>query len=115
MSNRVKCFDVVSMVTEEATRQFAPLWKENEECLDILKQYCKAIDSLAKEFDGISYDVSVDDIEMTISIKLECQDFEVGSKSHVFCQLAERAVSLGFTAADNGNLFVEFVFPSIWE
>lgn len=45
----VKCFDVVSMVTEEAIKRFAPLWKLDRECNRILKQYCSVIDSLAEE------------------------------------------------------------------
>ena len=38
MDSFVKCFDVVSMVVDEANSQFAPLWKPNEEKYKILKQ-----------------------------------------------------------------------------
>ena len=56
----VNCFDVVSMVVEEATSQFAPLWKLNKESNKILEQYCSVIDSLAEEFGGESFDVTSD-------------------------------------------------------
>ena len=48
----VNCFDVVSMVVEEATKQFAPLWKLDKECNRIFEQYFSVIDSLAEEFGG---------------------------------------------------------------
>lgn len=110
-----KCFDVVSMVVDEATSQFAPIWKENEEKKEILEQYCEVIDSLSNEFDGESFEVDVDDIKMTISIKLECQDMTLRSKNHKYYELAQRAVSFGLSVSESGNLVVEFVFPSIWE
>ena len=31
MGSFVKCFDAVSMVVDEATSRFAPIWKENKE------------------------------------------------------------------------------------
>lgn len=115
MGSFVKCFDVVSMVVEEATSQFAPLWKVNNERYKILKQYCEVIDSLASEFDGESFEADIDDIKMTIGIKMECKDMTIKSQTHKYYSLAQRAVSFGFSAADNGNIVVEFVFPSVWD
>lgn len=111
----VTCFDVVTMVTDEATKQFSPGFRENQERKEILKQYCEAIDALAKEFGGESFEVDVDDIKMTISIKMECPDMVIQSKNHVFYALSERAISVGFSHGDGDMISVEFVFPSIWE
>lgn len=110
-----KCFDVVSMVVDEATSQFAPLWEINKESYSILKQYCSAIDMIAKEFDVESYDVSVDDIAMTITIEMECLDMVIESDTHVFYSLAQRTKAFGFSVSEKGNLNVKFVFPSVWE
>ena len=115
MGSFAKCFDVVSMVVEEAATQFAPLWRINDERCKILKQYCGAIDSLAAEFDGESFEVDIDDIKMTIGIKMECKDMTIESQTHKYYSLAQRAVSFGFSASENGNLVAEFVFPSIWD
>lgn len=111
----VTCFDVVSMVIDEATSQFAPLWKINEENYKILKQYCGAIDELAREFEGESFEVEVDDIKMTISIKMECQDITIESQQHRYYDLAQRSVSFGFSVTKNGTMIAEFVFPSVWD
>ena len=113
--NLVKCFDAVSMVVEEATNQFAPLWGIDSHKYEILEQYCKAIDELASEFSGISYDVGVDEIEMTVQVVLECLDLTVASRKHRFYELAERSLSFGFSTSEDGNLNVKFVFPSVWE
>lgn len=114
IGSSVKCFDVVSQVAEEATAQFSPLWEIDKEKYQILKQYCEVIDSLALEFDGESFDIEVDDIAMTFSIKLECVDMTIKSKTHRYYDLIQRADSFGFSATKNGNLVVEFVFPSVW-
>lgn len=54
----VNCFDVMQMVTDEASAQFAPLFCENKEAKAILHQYCDAIDVLAREFDEELYERS---------------------------------------------------------
>lgn len=111
----IKCFDVVEMVVEEASRQFTPLFRENAERKGVLKEYCAAIDELAEDFNGESFEVSVDDIKMTISIKLECPDILIQSKEHPFYELVKRSTELHVSHGDGDNLAVEFVFPSIWE
>lgn len=109
-----KCFDVVEMVTDEATKRFSPLFCENEDAKDILKQYCTAIDSLVKEFDGESIEVDVDEINMTIKITVEFPDIVVESFNHLFYALAERAISVRFFVGEDGLLAVSYLFPSIW-
>lgn len=110
----IKCFDVVSMIVEEATKQFAPLWKLDKESNQILEQYCSIIDSLAEEFGGKSLDVTVDSIAMTITIVMECDEITIYSKSHKLYSLAKNSNSLGFSVSEDGNLNVKFVFPSVW-
>ena len=111
----IKCFDVVSMVADEATKQFSPLWVLDKEKYDILKQYCGSLDVLAKEFESESFEAEVDDIEMTISITMECPDIVIYTAKHIFCELVERTVRFGFSVSENGDLNVKFVFPSVWD
>ncbi len=111
----VTCFDVVTMVTDEATKQFAPGFRENLERKEILKQYCEAIVRSQKSLAANPSRSCVDDIKMTISIKMECPDMVIQSKNHVFYALSERAISVGFSHGDGDMISIEFVFPSIWE
>lgn len=116
MENVVKCFEVVNTVVEEASKQFKPFWKLNEEKLDILHEYCDAIDLILKEFDGDSIDVDIDDIKMTISITIECEDLTIEAKEHQFHQLVERAIKFGFSKSKEREVMcVNFVFPSVWD
>jgi len=114
MESVIKCFDVVNMVVEEASDRFKPLWKVDKEKLDILHEYCDAIDGILKEFAGDSVDVDIDEIKMTISITIECEDLTIESKEHQFHQLVERAVKFCFSkSSEREAMCVNFVFPSV--
>lgn len=115
MNKRINCYDVVEMVINEASNQFAPRWKRDEECLKILRQYCEVIDMLSDEFEGKYFEVGVDDVDMTISIKMGCPDCTIETLQHNFYKLIKKAVSFSFTHGEGDNVDVEFVFPSVWE
>lgn len=111
----IKCFDAVEMVLDEASKQFAPLFREDKEKKNILKTYCDVIDTIAADFHGESFEVEVDDIKMSVTIKLECQDMIIRSAEHPFYELTRHANAVSFSKGDGDNLCVGFVFPSIWE
>lgn len=111
----IKCFDVVSMVVDEASSQFGKLWTVDKYKYKVLKQYCDVIDSLVAEFDCESIDVEVDDIKMTIKISLECPEVVVYSSSHKLYELISRSVSFGFSHVNEDLLRTSIVFPSVWE
>lgn len=113
---KIKCYDVVDSVIEEATKRFGPLYKENEESKKILKQYCEAIDKIIDDISGNSIEVEVDEIKCTITIAIGCDEVIVYPEDDLFYKLAERAVSIGFYPdEDDGAMVFELVFPSIWE
>lgn len=111
----IKCFDVVKPIVEEATDQFGSLWKINEDYYNILKQYCEAMDIIAKEHEGEAFDVEIDDVLMTIAIGIECIDFTVEDKNDLYYELVKRAISFGFEHISGDSILVKFTFPSIWE
>ena len=99
------CFDVVQMVTDEASAQFAPLFCENKEAKAILHQYCDAIAVLAREFAGVSFEASV---------TFECPDSVIRTQKHRVYDLVERSNAVRFSHGEGDTVAVEFVFPSIW-
>lgn len=112
----IRCYDVASTVIEEATKRFSPLWKIDEEKLDIFEEYCDAIDQLAKEFDGESFDVEVNETSMEIAVRVECNvPLLIKSQEDIFYELVKRAVRYSFSVSEDGNLLVEFIFPNLWE
>ncbi len=111
----VKCYDAVSMVLEEATKRFSPLWKVDEEKNKILIQYCGVIDALSDEFDGESFGVNIDEISMNIEITLECQEISIDSSKHLFYSLISKCVSFEVSSSTDELIYVKFVFPGIWD
>lgn len=111
---KIKCFDVVKMVIDEATSQFGVLWKVNPEELRKLNERCEFIDKLSDESNGVSYDVSVDDKTMDISVTLECDELIAENKDHVIYRLMNGSKSINLFAHD-GHLCIKFKFGSIWD
>ena len=110
----VNCFDVVQMVTDEASTQFAPLFCGNKEAKAILHQYFDAIGVLAREFDGVTFEASVHDESMEVSVTLECPDIVIRTQKHRFYDLVERSNAVRFSHGEGDTVAVAFVFPSIW-
>lgn len=109
-----KCFDVVTMVTDEATEQFGILLREEQGKKDSLKSYCDIIDTLAERFGGVSFEVEVDDETTNITVSLVCEEFEIDSCSDKFYELVSAAKRIGFKAADNDMVQINFEFEGIW-
>lgn len=113
--NRIKCFDIVDMVLQDATLQFSPVWMENTEKKNVLKEYCNALDKICEEFNGEAFEVEVDENDMTISIKMFCYEMTIESKRHLFYELVRRSKLLDFEYdQEDDNMSIRFVFPSIW-
>lgn len=107
------CFDVVQMVTDEASTQFAPLFCGNKEAKAILHQYCDAIDVLAREFDGVTFEASVHDESMEVSVTFERPDIVIRMQKHHFYDRVEHSNAVRFSHGEGDTAAVEFVFPSI--
>ncbi len=111
----IKCFDVVKDVAEEATKQFSPDIVLVPERLDILREYCEAIDVVAAATDAESFEAEVDEEKLNFIISIECAAFQIESPLSPFYELIERAVSFGFFANEDGNTVAYFEFPRLWE
>lgn len=114
--SKIKCFDVVESVVDEATERFAPTFVENSKNKSILKSYCEALDSIIEEISGTSIEVEVDEIKMTITVSIGCDEVVVYPESELFYKITERATAVGFhISEDPDSIVIDFVFPSIWE
>ena len=111
---KIRCFDVLSMVIEEANGRFNPIWEIDNDKLKVLQQYCDVIDVVSDEFEGVSFDVEVDEITMEIKIELECKEIIIESKEHPLYELIKKTSKFGFYAVDEDTICIRFIFPSIW-
>lgn len=110
-----KCYTVLEPVIEETSSRFGALWKKNDKNVEILKQYCDAIDGFMEEFEAVGMSAEVCEEDLTIHITMECEDMVMDKKTHMFYQIMMRALSVKFSVSEDNNLNVEFVFPSVWE
>lgn len=113
--NFSKCFNAVSSVVEEANKQFGITWRINNNKKMALERSCLAIDSLAEEFDGVSFEVNIDDITMEIKLSLVCGEIIVKEKDHKFYEALNNTIGLWVKEIDDSTLQLDFVFPSIWD
>lgn len=110
----VKCFEAVTMVTDEATKQFGSLLYEDADKKHELQEACEMIESLANQFGGVAYETEVDDETTEISISLTCAEFETDAASSKFYELLKRTKKVGFKAAEKDKVEVTFTFDGIW-
>lgn len=110
----VKCFDVVMMVAEEATKQFGSLLCVDEDKERLLESYCEILDSIAKRFNGVSFDVEVDDETTDITVSLVCDEFEIDEHSDEFYSLVSKTKKINIKACDSDKIQIDFTFGGIW-
>lgn len=107
--NTFKCFDVVKMVTNEATSQFAPLFYENSVKLSHIEKLCSYIDFLIEKYNGISCDVEINSINLEIKITITFQTNEIVlSKDFAYHN------QISFHSINDKYIDLEFLFPGIW-
>ncbi|MBR5014295.1 MAG: hypothetical protein IKY16_06785 [Bacteroidales bacterium] len=109
----INCFDTVSMVVEEATERIKPL-KLQEDRLEILKEYCEAIDVLIQEHDATAIDAEIDENTHHVHIAMLVPEFVLKGKQSEFFRLIQCTDSFGFSVDEDGDLIVKFTFPSLW-
>lgn len=114
--NFVRCFDVVGTVVEEASGRFKLLFKPSEKLIHVLKNNCSLIDELAARHNAISYEVKVDEINMSIRIDMECADVTIEDlkDSTSILGLLSDVAMIEFSASSNTNLLVSFTLPGVW-
>ncbi len=112
----VKCYDVVTEVTDEATRQFHPTMRENEVAKSALRFLCAWIDTFTEKNDAYAYEVDVDEVTKELTITVECEMFEVDEITDVFYDIVRNADRICLSAIDDINVRVSFTFQlNLWE
>ena len=111
----MKCFDVVIDVVQEACRRFSPDFVLIPDRIEIIEEYCGAIDRIAQDTDAEAFAAEVDEETMTVTVSVEAPGFAVRCADSPFYELIERCVSFGFRADFDGNTEVFFEFPRLWE
>ncbi|MCD7821039.1 MAG: hypothetical protein LUG64_02380 [Clostridiales bacterium] len=101
-------------VTDEATRQFGYLFHEDQTRKQDLQTCCKHIDNLAERFNGVSYDIEVNEDTMDISIALNCDEFQIEDHSDEICVLMDYTKYVSFKKYAEDVVQIKFIFDGIW-
>ena len=112
----IKCYDIVESITDEATRKFGHLFTENEDRKNMLAYYCSLIDDIIDVISGNSLEVEVDEIGMTISIAIGCEENSMSIDDDLLSNLSDLSLDVyTYLDEDRGDTMIKFVFPGIWE
>lgn len=106
---------IASMVLEDADKRFAPVYVRDQERSAILEQYCSAVDTLIERHNGSEFECEVDELMMTVAIRVVLEEVKVEAWTDPFNQLAERSVSFRVEHCGDDSLRITFVFPSVWK
>lgn len=113
--SKILSYKIVEMVLDDANELFAPVWVPSAEKIEILKNYCTAIDELFRDNGGEGFAVEVDEYNQTIKMSMIVSDIEVSRRNDRFNQLVQRAISANIQCTDKEHIKISFVFPSVWE
>ena len=108
-------FRVFKMVLEDANKRFAPAFTPVQERIDILEQYCSALDRIIEDYDGEEFECEVDEISMAVKLSVVLSQIVSDNLNSLFQALIERAVYADVVIVDSDHLRLTFVFPSLWE
>ena len=112
----IKCFDVATLVTDEATKQFGSLVFEDASKKAKLEEFCEILDDVLLRFDGMSMKVSVDDETTEITVAVICDSFEVDDSKDKFHELFRRSNLVLLQADEDSDEMIQisFLMDGIW-
>ena len=104
------CFNIVKLVTDEASNQLSPLFSENSLKLSRLKSQCDYINKIANQYNGISCEIEIDSITMEIRIMLTLADKHLALSSINCPQPVKSEIYLN----EDNLICLDFLVPGIW-
>ena len=107
------CFDVVEMVMEDATVQFAPLTVDVDRLAE-LKDLCEKMDQLTTELQAESFEVEIDEVTTEIAMSVICEEFEISKTSVLISAILNQVQEFQVRAKKLEQLCLEFRVKGIW-
>lgn len=110
----MKVFDVVDAFIAGLDDVCTGVTMVDSDKVDILREYCDVIDIILSECGGCKSSVSIEPRTNNISISIEVAVFSANRFNQLYFDLIERSVSLTVFNANNGNVGIKFMFPSVF-
>lgn len=112
----VKCYSVLYSIVEESNTLFTDK-KPSFEALNWIRGVCKMIDTVAKAYGGVCYNISVntETLEITISLECGCVTVDGFEKPNLLYEAIAAAKSVIFSHGEGDNIVISFLFDGVWE
>lgn len=113
----VKCYSVLYSIVEESNTLFTDK-RPSFEALNWISGVCEMIDTVAKAYDGVYYDVSVNSetLEITISLECGCVTVDGFEKPNLLYEAIAASKSVTFShGKKEDNIVISFLFDGVWE
>ena len=113
----VKCNNVLYSIVEESNTLFTDK-RPSFEALNWISGVCEMIDTVAKAYDGVCYNVSVntETLEITISLECGCVTVDGFEKPNLLYEAIAASKSVTFShGKDEDNIVISFLFDGVWE
>ena len=113
----IKSYNVLLSIVKESNRLFTDK-KPNFETFNWISGVCEMIDTVAKAYDGVCYDVSVNTktLEITISLECGCVTVDGFEKPNLLYEAIAASKSVTFSHGEKeDNIVISFLFDGVWE
>lgn len=112
---KIKCYDILQMVLEEACKRFAPQLQPDEARLHELEAYCGWIDRLLETNEGEEFSCEIDEVSGAILLSAVLGDLIVKPGEDSFLHLTKATSEIKMEWESEESIRVNFSFPSIWK
>ena len=111
---RVTCYSVLKMVVDSAVEELKLVVDEEKE-KQIIK-VCEVVDKMSTDFDGISYNVIINNDDKNITIELDCDEIIVEDNESEIYDVFKDALNVTFKHGEGKeSLIVSITVPGIWK
>ena len=111
----VTCYDAVSMVLDDAAERFGQAWRIDNDALKRLKNDCRDLDAIVREFNCDSVEAEVDEETMDLMVSLFCEEMTLeNGRSNSFFKVIQHCSSFGFRNAGEDCLQIFFRYRGLF-
>lgn len=112
---KANCFKETKSLIDETTSRLGYQWSIDSERLRALKEYCDMIESVADLYDGVAYEIEINENTTDITVSLVCEAFETDQHSSKFYEVVKHAKQVEFSAYDTEiSVKISFTFDGVW-
>ena len=113
---KFRCFDIATMITDQVSIGLAPDYHEDPEMKSLFESRCGIIDRISDRFGTKEISVDVDDVIQEITIRIDCDAFDIDDSHDEFYDLARscRRIVVRKSKIVEDGVSLDFVLNGFW-